>query len=302
MNSLFVLSVALLGGLDVSLALLVALLVQALAPIPVVLAHALGRYAFAWLARLPVGRPELRVFVRLAGPDRSGARLGAVIAGTAAAYLAVAALAFAFATCRGLPTGTTSTVVDSVMDGFDAIGKLQPGDRIMAVDGEPLHAGHLPSLAERVNARAGAPVTLTVHRAGALRAVTIQPKLDGPWQDEARTVPAWRIGVRLKHVPELATDAATGIAFAIRFPIAQVCDVAGELVSPFAAADDEAEVAGPGRLADEFRRGFWPELVTPLVWLYALKAATFALLVLSIMDLASAAALVRARVRCRRAR
>lgn len=280
--------------LPVALAVVLAL---ELASVPVVLAHALGRHAFARLARLPIGRPELRIFVRVAGSDRTAARLGALAAGTSAAYLGVAALAFAFATCQGLPTGHIDIVVADLMDGYDAVGKLQPGDRILAVDGEPLLVGETPSLAERVRAKEGAAVTLTIRRAVALLDVTIQPRRGPSGRGEA---PVWLLGLRPRLVPEHATDAAMAAAFAIRFPIAQLRGLAEEIASRFAAAD-EPDPGGPMRIVEEFRRE--PSLAgaSGVAWPYALSTALFALVVLALLDVAGAAAIVRARRRRRRA-
>jgi hypothetical protein len=316
--------VALISGRDLALTVLAAIFAEALAPILVLLAHALGRRAFARLARLPVGRPELRVFVRIAGADRTAARLGALIAGTVAAYLAVAALAFAFARCQGLQTGTTSIVIAEVMDGFDAGGKLQPGDRILAVDGEPLLAYVPPSLTERVVIKGGAAVTLTVRRAGALLDVTIQPRLN----ERHGARPIWLLGVRLTLKAETVTDAASAAAFAIPFPLSQGRVVAEQLVASgatvgalaipssimlvrelawapasmgLAADDDEADPGGPVRIVDEFRRGSSLDPAIQIAWMYALSSAVFALLVLAIFDLAAAVALLRARRRPRAA-
>lgn len=112
----------------------------------VVLVHALGRYACARLVKLPIERDRLRVFERLAGPV-------------------------------GVPTAAPAIVVMDVLPGFDAVGKLQQSDRLVAVDGEPIFAERGPSLAQRVAAKQGAAVTLTVRRQAELLDVTIQPKL-----------------------------------------------------------------------------------------------------------------------------
>lgn len=289
----------LFGGSDMVLPALAVAFAMGVAPLPVVLAHALGRLAAARLARLPIGRPELRVFVRLDGMDRTGARLGALVAGAAAAYLAVAALAFAFVTCRGLPTGVVFVAVGEVMHGFDADGKLQPGDRILAVDGEPLLPGVGRSLRERVNETEGAPVTLTIDRGGAWLDVTLQPKLAEP--DRRDGIPMWLLGLRLTRSEEIATDAATAAAFAIRLPLAQVRGVAEELASTF-EAEAPPDPGGPVRIVEEYRRGVSFDQVSHVAWLWALPQATFALLVLAVLDLVGAVGLVRARSRRRRAR
>src|SRR5438477_4170571 len=102
----------------------------------------------------------------------------AIIAGAAAGYLFTVMLAFVLFTCRGVLTERGWYAVDEVLAGFDALGKVMAGDRIVAIDGTPLHVPSTPSLVEAVNARGGAPVTLDVVRDGANLQVVVQPKLD----------------------------------------------------------------------------------------------------------------------------
>jgi hypothetical protein len=295
-------------GIDGALLSLLIVVVVALelAPVPVVLAHALARLGLARLLRLRIRPPQLRVFVRLDGPGRTGARLGVAVAGTAAAYLAVAALAFAFATCHGLETGRAYVVIDGVLDGYDAAGKLRPGDRLLLVDGEPLLAGVSPSLTERVAARAGAPMTLTVRREGAVLDVEVQPRLRPPRAGEAGSPPVWLLGVLPRRDPELVTDAAVAAELALRLPFEHVRSLPRDLLDEGTAAistifgtRDRPDPGGPVRIVEEYRRQlafgdlFWS------AWLSALPAASFALLVLAILDLMGAVALVRARRRYR---
>jgi hypothetical protein len=282
-------------------------LAMALAALGVVLAHSLARYAFARLARLPLERTRLRVPVRLAGSSRTGGRLAVLAASSAVAYLAVAGLAFAFGTFRGVPTGESVVTVRAVLDGFDAAGKLQPGDRIVAVDGEPLVPGRAPSLTERVVAKQGAPVTLMIRRAGASLDVTIQPKqaeaddpkqaeAGDPKQAEAGRIPAWVLGVRQRVEPEVAAGAAAAAAYALRFPVAEARSViVDHLVPMFSTGNVDVEVGDQQRLLEEFVRADQP--VGLVAWRRALLAATCTLLVLALLDLAGAASLIAMRAR-----
>jgi membrane-associated protease RseP (regulator of RpoE activity) len=268
-------------------------LAMALAALGVVLAHALGRYAFARLAKLSLERVWLRVFVRLPGPGRAGARLCAVAAGTAAAYLAVAALAFAHASCLGVPTGESTIVVGEVLDGFDAAGKLQRGDRIVAVDGEAVFAGRLPSLSQRVTAASGAPVTLTIRRAGAPLEVTIRPR-----QAEIGARGPWLLGVRQSTERDVATVAASAAAAAaIRAPLLWLRDILFEHAT-FVSGSDAPDPGGPVRIVEEFRRAFEP--AGDVAWRRVLLAAAYALLLLALLDLLSAASIALERVRARK--
>lgn len=64
-------------------------------------------------------------------------------------------------TCHGIE-GPGWYGVGRVLPGFDAQGKLEPGDRITQVNGEPLFADSPRTLSERVNESRGAPVSFTI--------------------------------------------------------------------------------------------------------------------------------------------
>lgn len=271
--------------------LLLGILIMALGALGIVVVHALGRYAFARAAQLPIERARLRVFVRLAGPGRTGGRLGALAAGLLAAYLGVAAIAFAFASCAGVPAGEPVLVVAEILEGYDAAGKLQPGDRIVAVDGEPIVPGRGRSLPERVAAKQGAPVTLTVGRAGARREVAIQPR-----QGEVAGGPRWLLGIRQRREQEHATDAATAAAYALRAPIEQARAILTEELAPalgaFRVEVSAPDPGGPVHIVDELRA---PAPLAALVLPVVALGAAYAMLALAILDLLRAAAIARER-------
>jgi regulator of sigma E protease len=111
-----------------------------------------------------------------------------IFAGPATNYLSAVVIMFALYTCHGTSSPWAWYGVGTVNAGFDAVGKLQDGDRILEVDHEPLLAQgkytlqngqtlYEQTLTGRINARHGAPVTLTVLRDGARHDVTIQPRL-----------------------------------------------------------------------------------------------------------------------------
>jgi C-terminal processing protease CtpA/Prc len=106
------------------------------------------------------------------------------------AYVIAAALALAVGSCGGT-RGEPAYVVGAVLDGYDATGKLAPGDRIVAIDGLVLREPVVANLVERVNARRGAPVVVTIDRDGALRDVTLKPT-----RDHSSRGDAWVLGIR----------------------------------------------------------------------------------------------------------
>ena len=130
---------------------------------------------------------------RSAYPNRpTWQRFITILAGPGTNYISAVVLGLALFAIHGLPSSWRFFGVAGVKPGYDAYGKLEPGDRILAVDGKPILAegeyappgGGLikadplnDSLVGRINAKHGAPVTLTIERDGARRDVAIQPKL-----------------------------------------------------------------------------------------------------------------------------
>lgn len=184
-------------------------------------------------------------------PNRpAGLRLLAVLGGPATSYLSAAALAMVLYHCGGLEVPRWYDV-DEVMAGYDAVGKLEHGDRILEIDHVPLIVGAGPTLAERVQGSRGAPMTLTIERAGQRRDVEATPKQD---HDDGRSV--WRLGVR--PTPGIATI-ELGVIEAARSALAYPADQAAVLVRGLHAAlfeSEPVEVGGPVRMVKEFSRAY----------------------------------------------
>jgi regulator of sigma E protease len=115
-----------------------------------------------------------------------------IFAGPATNYISAIALGFGLFAFHGIESSWRWFGVAQVKDGYDAKGKLEPGDRIVAVDHKPIlaegdftmpdgvqiHADPIKdSLISRVNAKHGAPITLTIVRDDQRLDATIQPKL-----------------------------------------------------------------------------------------------------------------------------
>src|SRR5258706_7195147 len=72
---------------------------------------------------------------RAAYPNRPAwQRFLTIFAGPATNYLAASVLAFFLFTCHGMPSTERWYGVDEVMPGYDAVGKLEPGDRILEIE------------------------------------------------------------------------------------------------------------------------------------------------------------------------
>ena len=135
-------------------------------------------------------------------------RFVTIFAGPATNYVSAVVLAFALFAYHGVESSWRWFGVAEVKADYDAFGKLAAGDRIVAIDHKPilaegvyaqadgtrLKADPNDGLVARVNAKHGAPVTLTVLRDGTQHDVTIQPKpatvmIDGARVPLSRTVP-----------------------------------------------------------------------------------------------------------------
>lgn len=190
---------------------------------------------------------------KFAYPNRPAwQRFAAIFAGPATNYLSAIVLAFGLYTCHGADVPHWY-VVNKLMDGYDAVGKVQPGDRIVEVDHVPLFVDSGKSLIERVNDAAGKPVLLTVEHAGQRREVKIQPKLD---KDKT-----WRLGIyqsaEVIVVDVGLVDAAIG---AIEYPIDMTKQIGAGLYG-IVFGHDKADPAGPSRMVEEFHKAFKAGLV-----------------------------------------
>ena len=117
-------------------------------------------------------------------------RFATIFAGPATNYLFAVVLALILYFGAGVATGTSWYVVDDARKGFDAMGKLEKGDRIVEFNGEALYAtypGATPKkLTDLVQEHASEPIVLTVLRDGKRIPVTIHARPEDSKQlDEA---------------------------------------------------------------------------------------------------------------------
>lgn len=210
-------------------------------------------------------------------------RFVTIFAGPATNYLSAIALAMIMFTCRGVDD-VHHAAVANVLPEYDAHGKLEPGDRIRAVN-HTLHVvdDNAPTLSERINAAKGAPVTLTIERAGVERDVTVQPRRDNLATEPARkqlhalaaTAPTlapltdqlakrmpeetWRIGV-VQRPDVVQLGVLTAAKEALWYPVIQTKVIAAGLYG-IVFGNDKADPGGPIRMVEEFSgafsRGIW---------------------------------------------
>lgn len=135
-----------------------------------------------------------------------------ILAGPGMNYVFSIVLIFVVFAFAGIETETAWYKVGGTEAGKPAAGKLQPGDRILAVNGQPIYAylegkQHTDFRAE-IQKSHGAPVTLTVLRSGQQLDVEITPVRDTAKEGEE---PAWLLGIGLVPDPE-RRDVGVGTA------------------------------------------------------------------------------------------
>jgi regulator of sigma E protease len=193
-------------------------------------------------------------------------RFVTIFAGPATNYLSAIFLAFALYTCHGVDSPWRWFEVDAVKEGFDAHGKLQAGDRIVAVDDVPILAYgewvsptgqqfKADSLRGRVALKKGAPVKITVLRDGTQLDFHITPKLAFTELPYAPTQT-----LLLGIVPSPAADALDigvidAAQGAIEYPILQTKAIAAGLYDIIRGKED-ADPGGPKRIYDEFAKAW----------------------------------------------
>ena len=202
-----------------------------------------------------------------------------IFAGPATNYLSAIALAFCLYTCHGVDVQHWYGVGD-VKEGYDARGKLQEHDRILAVDHVPLFIDSGPSLSNRVTSANGAPLTLTIERNGVTTDVVVEPQLDydrRPMNEIAKRlpsvapvidqlvkdwpVPVWRIGVQYEiQNRTYQTGLLDAAGRAITYPIEQTKMIGAGLYG-IVFGNEKADPGGPKRMVEEFQRAFSAGLV-----------------------------------------
>jgi regulator of sigma E protease len=219
-----------------------------------------------------------------------------IFAGPATNYISAIILAFVLYSCHGTDSSWRWFSIAQVNEGFDAVGKLEVGDRILAVDDVPLLAQgsyRMPdgtvikadALSARVNAKDGAPVKLTVLRSGQKLDVTVQPKLafrDLPHS----TKPMYLMGiVPIREADVLDMGIVESTVAAVEYPVIQTKVILGFLYD-IIKGKEEADPGGPKRIYDEFAKAWKVGAVSGLKLLMILSVylGLFNLLPLPALD------------------
>jgi len=160
-----------------------------------------------------------------------------IFAGPATNYVFAVVLAFGLFTFAGIQ-GERYWGVDQLLPNAAATGVLEPGDRILSIDGKPLR--HQDNLPAAVNATQGREVVVTIRRDGRVMDVKVAAKPD---KDGDKQV--YRFG----FVPQIQVDRVkVGVVRsakeALIFPVEQTKMIAIGLYE-WISGKVEGEVLGP---------------------------------------------------------
>ncbi|HEU0035511.1 MAG TPA: M50 family metallopeptidase [Kofleriaceae bacterium] len=208
-----------------------------------------------------------------------------ILAGPATNYLSAIALAFGLYMCQG-QAGDTYYVAE-VTPGFDAVGKIQPGDRILTLDGVSM-AGRNLQLSEEIVKKQGKPVTLTVLRDHQVVVVPLTPKpaVDAkgvPQRDKHNNL-VYRIGI-VQTADFVDVGVLESAHDAIVYPVVQTKAILKGLYG-IVFGSEEADPGGPIRIVSEFKNAFSHGLTEgiKLLMLLSVYLGLFNLLPLPALD------------------
>lgn len=116
-----------------------------------------------------------------------------IFAGPATNYLFAIVLAFILFAGAGMRTAGNVQQVAGVIEGSAAQGVLEPGDRILAIEGQPFDP-EAAELSKIVNEHGPKPLAIEIDRGGETKTVTLTPRLDDGTMFK-QVAPRYRIGV-----------------------------------------------------------------------------------------------------------
>lgn len=195
-------------------------------------------------------------------------RFVTIFAGPATNYLSAVVLAFLLFTIHGEDSSWKWYSVAAVKDDYDAKGKLEVGDRILAVDGDPIMAAGTyvapdgtrisaddKGLVGRVTAKKGAPVTLTILRDGKKLDVSVTPKL--VFRDIPNDMqPRYLLGIAPQPSPDSVDIGVIGAAKeAVVYPVVITSAIFG-MFNEIVHGREDADPGGPKRIVDEFTKAW----------------------------------------------
>jgi len=187
-------------------------------------------------------------------------RFVTIFAGPATNYLTAIVLALILFSLAGVESGTSWYGVSNTTPGFDAAGKLEPGDRIVKLDGRPLYetfgGEKQVALSELVNRSKGKPLKLTVVRDGAEKDIEVLPKLTDDTSKDAKQKQIYRLGIELTIEEErVAVGPLQVVAESLSYPVVKTQQIAVGLYE-IVTGQQEGMFLGPVGITDMIKRTF----------------------------------------------
>jgi len=188
-------------------------------------------------------------------------RFVTIFAGPATNYLSAIVLAFALYACHGKRSFEQYWVVDRVDAAFDASGKLEKDDRVLAVNGTPVYrrssAGTSVQVSDVVNRAPGRPVTVRVRRHGEELETTISPRAITPFLaipiDEVSTS---RLGIVLAvETDTIEVGVLDAAGSALVYPVEKTKEILGGLRDVI-TGKEALDPGGAVRITAEFKKAF----------------------------------------------
>jgi len=201
-----------------------------------------------------------------------------ILAGPATNWISAIVLALLLYGAYGVKTTERWFGVHEVQKDAAAAGTLEAGDRIVAVDGQPIYmvspGGVVGSLRKAISAKQGQPVVVTVRRDGAVKDFTITPKpaLDDKKQPVLEDgKPVFVLGFRVEEqFDRNRVGFGSTVQRALRYPVDQTVIIMSGLYA-VVTGKAKAELGGPVRIVEEFGAAFQSSFVDGLELLMVLS-------------------------------
>jgi regulator of sigma E protease len=168
---------------------------------------------------------------REAYPNRPAwQRFVTIFAGPATNWISAIFLALVVYSCHGVDSFERYWVIAGTDPAFEAHGKLLEGDRLVAIDGVPIYyrspGGQQQDPGPRIHDKGGAPVTVSVLRAGKPLDVVLQPKL-GQVEIDGKKQDRWRIGLSKFGWETNTKEVGVGgaIVASLTYPVVQTQEI-----------------------------------------------------------------------------
>lgn len=168
-----------------------------------------------------------------------------ILAGPGTNYLFAIAIGIFLFAVAGVPSGTSRYQVDSAREGFDAQGKLEPGDKILELEGKPVYVVYegqpQRGIQEIVNESKGRPLRLTIQRGDEKRAVEVTPQL----AENEKKEKTYQLGITLTFAEERVSVGFFGaIGQALYYPVENTKHITAGLYE-IVTGKQKAEFRGP---------------------------------------------------------